>query len=791
MNRAPFLRKLSVALLFAALLSTAFFDVVFFNRTFKVTTANSQAFPYGAYLQENNKPPFIPVNGTDTPVMEEPVYEFIKRNLWKGILPLWNPHQACGFSLIGMMETAIFFPLTFIMYIFPEYYAWDLLILGRFFFAGLLTYWLMRTLRNGVFPSLTAGVVFMLSGPMVLLQYWTANVDIMAPVLLISLEWLVQRTRRDKTQTEKVPFRPIAYLAITIALTFFAGHPEHVFLVNVFGFAFLVHRLFVFRNEVDWKKCLLSYAAACVLGIGMSAIVLFPFLHTLFFESWHGHPPGTGLLMEEQRPRALTLALPHFFQNVPLTYFWEFSGWWGGYLGTLPLALAVLSLFSKQRRGMNYFLGAVVLILIGKQYGLPVINWLGYLPVFNVCRYAIHSPHLTAFCVALLAGMGVRLLASRRRVFLNGLWFAGTLAAITAIHLTVLKASSTIALGWQAALFAAGLLAAFQLILFLKDRRIIRRQAAALFVFLLVFCELTSYIHRERPARFASFPKIPYMDFLKSSPERVRSYGMFWAFYPNTATAFEVDDLGYFFGLAPKRYVEFVNRLIRKEHFKNDLRPPALRAVPLEGRKPILDLLNIRYIVAPSKDRLSRLLTNFAEIHARETTVYNGEVLIYQRPNAFPRAFVVHKAIFTQDTDKTLTLLEQIGPELRRLAVINHAVSPIIKTLLQDAPVEDGSRASITAYTANEVRLEAVMESAGFLVLSEAYHPGWRAYANGRQIPVYQTNHLLRSVFLAPGRYDIKFVFAPQEFFAGAAVSAACAAAVLLLGFLSRPRRRK
>ncbi|MFA5259830.1 MAG: hypothetical protein WC450_01220 [Candidatus Omnitrophota bacterium] len=145
-------QALLIPVFLTILLVIAFYDVVFLNKTFKVTTANSQALPTGAYGQENNKPKFIPVNGTDSPVMEEPVYEFIKRNLQKGILPLWNPHQACGYPLIGMIEVGMFYPLMFILYLFPEFFAWDIMILARLLVAGCFTYWFMRYL-----PSCSAG----------------------------------------------------------------------------------------------------------------------------------------------------------------------------------------------------------------------------------------------------------------------------------------------------------------------------------------------------------------------------------------------------------------------------------------------------------------------------------------------------------------------------------------------------------------------------------------------------------------------------------------------------------
>ena len=178
------------------LLAVFFYDVVFLKKTFKVTTANSQSMIYGAYGQKDNRPKFIPVNGTDSSVLEEPIFEFIKENLHKGILPLWNPHQACGFPLIGMLEVGIFFPLNLILYFLPQLYAWDVLIFARFFLAGLFTYFFMRTLSFKTIPSLISAVCFMLTGPMVLLQFWFANVEIIAPLLLAAMERLIQSPKK-------------------------------------------------------------------------------------------------------------------------------------------------------------------------------------------------------------------------------------------------------------------------------------------------------------------------------------------------------------------------------------------------------------------------------------------------------------------------------------------------------------------------------------------------------------------------------------------------------------------
>lgn len=760
MFRNRFKESVLATILLYLFLIVAFYDVFFLGKTFKVGTACSQALPFGVFGQENNKPKFIPANGTDAPMMEEPVYQFIRDNLWKGILPLWNPHQACGFPLIGMLEIGIFFPLTFIMYLLPPFFAWDVLILSRLLTAGLLMYWFMRNLRLDIIPSLVSAICFMICGPLVLLQYWTANVDILLPLVLLACDRLIRKNNPPQ----------LAFFALTIALTVFAGHPEHVFLVNVYVVAFFIFRAWTLKKITN-IKLIVYFGLGYLLGIGLSAVVLWPFLQNWRGEFWSGHPPGTGLHMEEQADRAITLALPYFFQKESLTYQWDFAGWWGGYIGTLPLALAFMSLFSPQRKHLNYFFAGMSFLIVAKQYGLPLINWIGYLPIFSICRYAIHAPVLAVFGIAVLAGMGTRTILLQPKLFQKGLCFTFLLLVITAINLWLVRGSTHLAISLEAALFALGLLICFQVILWIKDRGLFPRRTIGLILVLIIFAELFSYIHRERPRRFDSFAKVPYIEFIKSNPERIRSYGLLWAFYPNSATGFGVDDFGYFFGLVPQRYVSFINRLFIPHHFKDDLRPPSLRAMPLTKNKHLLDLLNIKYIVMPSVENLSTMMQNPEMLSNNSRSVYTAEVNVLERPNVFPRAFIVHRAIFQPDPEKAFALLEKLVEQVRVIAVLNHTANPSILMTLQKTPIMDDSTATIIRYSPNEVLVRANMENPGLLVLSDAFHPDWRAYVDGRPTPIYQTDHLLRSVFLGKGEHQVRFVFRPMSFYGGAIIS--------------------
>jgi len=74
----------------------------------------------------------------------------------------------------------------------------------------------MRTLRFTPMPSVCAAICFMLSGPMIVIQNCSVNVIILTPLLLIVLEKLIHKPVAGR----------LVCVAVVVAMTFFAGHPE-------------------------------------------------------------------------------------------------------------------------------------------------------------------------------------------------------------------------------------------------------------------------------------------------------------------------------------------------------------------------------------------------------------------------------------------------------------------------------------------------------------------------------------------------------------------------------------
>jgi len=67
-----------------------------------------------------------------------------------------------------------------------------------------------------------------------------------------------------------------------------------------------------------------------------------------------------------------------------------------------------------------------------------------------------------------------------------------------------------------------------------------------------------------------------------------------------------------------------------------------------------------------------------------------------------------------------------------------------------------------------------------FLVLNELYHPRWRAYAAGREIPVHAVNVVMRGVAVPSDVSEIEFRFVPLLWTVGAKATFATAAALAI-----------
>jgi len=88
-----------------------------------------------------------------------------------------------------------------------------------------------------------------------------------------------------------------------------------------------------------------------------------------------------------------------------------------------------------------------------------------------------------------------------------------------------------------------------------------------------------------------------------------------------------------------------------------------------------------------------------------------------------------------------------------------------------------------------EYVLDAENAADAYLVLSEAYYPGWRAEIDGKPAEVLPANHLIQAIRLPAGKHVVRFSYRSR--FLGLGFGVAFLAAMVPVGIVLVRRRRR
>jgi hypothetical protein len=230
-------------------------------------------------------------------------------------------------------------------------------------------------------------------------------------------------------------------------------------------------------------------------------------------------------------------------------------------------------------------------------------------------------------------------------------------------------------------------------------------------------------------------------------------------------------------------YVEFLQSI--EEEIASSRMVYSLR-YPRSTTSPLLDLLNVKYVVTIAEPG--------EEMVALEATepglelVYDGEVKIYENKDVLPRAFFAPRHAVADNADEALELLRAEGFDPSSVVILEK--EPALPTGAAETGA-GGAEVEVVAYGPNAVVVEALAPSDGFLVLSDLYYEGWRAFVDGVESEVYKADYAFRAVQLGAGRHRVEFVFDPLSFKIGLALSlAASLIMVVTTGLWVVGRRR-
>jgi hypothetical protein len=124
---------------------------------------------------------------------------------------------------------------------------------------------------------------------------------------------------------------------------------------------------------------------------------------------------------------------------------------------------------------------------------------------------------------------------------------------------------------------------------------------------------------------------------------------------------------------------------------------------------------------------------------------------------ALPVAYWVERAERVADADAALARLRQVAPAPVAILEGGGEAGRVVE--------RDGARwAPATARVADElVTVDVDAPASGWLVVNEAWYPGWRATVDGAPVELRRANSFVRALPVAAGRHRVELAFRPWQ----------------------------
>ncbi len=134
--------------------------------------------------------------------------------------------------------------------------------------------------------------------------------------------------------------------------------------------------------------------------------------------------------------------------------------------------------------------------------------------------------------------------------------------------------------------------------------------------------------------------------------------------------------------------------------------------------------------------------------------VLSSDIKLYQNHAVLPRAFLVSNMLTAPDTHTALDMMRDSSFDPTHMAVIVGVGEPI-------SGKSEGGLATVTEYRPEriEIRVEAKAET--YLLLTDAYYPGWTVTVNGQPATIERADVMFRAVHVPAGTSTVVFEYQP------------------------------
>ena len=184
-------------------------------------------------------------------------------------------------------------------------------------------------------------------------------------------------------------------------------------------------------------------------------------------------------------------------------------------------------------------------------------------------------------------------------------------------------------------------------------------------------------------------------------------------------------------------------------------------------------------------DERSRTFQSFILAQGlRFRLAHSGDVKVYENRDVLPRAFVAPQVRYVASDDEGIAIMQGADFDPSRTVIVTGRGASELPSAARHA-------SRIVAYRPEYVSIDVETDSAAYLVLTDAWYPGWVATVDGEPVEIRRADVYFRAVPIGAGTHHVVFKYEPLTVRLGEIVSLgvwAILGAVLIRSGLRRLR---
>jgi hypothetical protein len=231
------------------------------------------------------------------------------------------------------------------------------------------------------------------------------------------------------------------------------------------------------------------------------------------------------------------------------------------------------------------------------------------------------------------------------------------------------------------------------------------------------------------------------------------------------STPYHLNTIGGYNAAKLKRYQQLIEAQISKMNMR------------------VINMLNTEFIIS---DRQIGAMPIFQAKSQKE--------IVYQNPENYGPAWFVQQAKVVNTPDEALYGLDSLDTYNVALVEKIKDSGAIPTGFSTDSVDRERETITIKKWENRTMVYESNSPRSRFAVFSEVYYPkGWTATIDGKEVPIFQTNFVLRGLVIPAGKHTIEFKYNPKIIAQSSTISYICSVIMLvaLAGAIFYEIRRK